>query len=156
MATRIEAFEVIVPAATAEATPADTDLDMIPGRVESLQVMIPPGPSGLVGFAFVLSGQQVIPFKDGLFIKADNETITWDLERFPEVGTWTVRAFNTDVYDHTLFIRMSMDDEVPEQTPGSVTGTEELFIPPGGEPEEEGEGELGPLDFVGDVDEEPE
>lgn len=121
MATRIEAFQRIVPAGTLESSPVDFVLDFVPATVTQIQILIPPGPSGLVGFAFIHSGQQVIPFRAGEFLIAEGETITWDVERFPSGRGWILRAFNEDIYSHTLFIRMQLNDGVAEGTATGVT-----------------------------------
>lgn len=110
MATRIESFQVVVPAGTLQVSPLDTALDFVPAVVDEITILVPPGPSGLVGFAFIHSFQQIIPFQDGEFIVADNEVLRWPLSRFPEGRGWIVRAFNEDVYNHTLFIRMLLSE----------------------------------------------
>jgi hypothetical protein len=87
----------------------------VSARVDELTILVPPGPSGLVGFAFVHSGQQIIPFADGEFVVADGEVIRWPLDRFPDGRGWIVRTYNEDVYDHTLFVRFLL-------TEGSTSG----------------------------------
>lgn len=154
MATRIEVFEVEVPAATLEAAPADTDLNFDSGRVERVEIMVPPGPSGFVGFAIVHSNQQIIPYQSGRFIIADNEVLKWELESYPEASPWTIRAYNTDIYPHTLHIRLYIDDS-PRDEPVFVAPPEvDLAIPPGGEAEDEDIGELPAEDFAEDLEEE--
>jgi hypothetical protein len=150
VANRIEAFQVTVPAGTAQASPVDTQLNFLRGTVVRIQVMIPPGPSGLVGFAFVHSFQQIIPFRAGEFIVADDETITWDVERYPEAAPWVLRAYNEDIYDHTLYLRFSMSDELPSDLGGLLIPMPELDIPPGGIPPDEDEDEDDIMALTGD------
>ena len=50
-----------------------TALTLRDAVLERIKVRIPPGPSGLVGFAFLHSGQQVIPFQAGVWIRTDDE-----------------------------------------------------------------------------------
>lgn len=76
--------------------------------MERIEVRVPPGPSGLVGFAFVHSGQQVIPFTDGLWIVTDDESIDWSVEEYPTGDKWSLKAYNLDVYPHTLHCRFHM------------------------------------------------
>lgn len=154
MATRIEVFQVTVAAGTLQATPTDTELTFTPARVERMEIMVPPGPSGFVGFAIVHSNQQIIPFQSGSFIVADDEVLRFDLEAYPEGSSWTVRAFNTDIYAHTLHIRLYLDD-TPEEVPvGQVAPAEPAEIPPGGFAEDEDIGEFPAEDFTEPLEEE--
>lgn len=110
MATRVEVFQITIPRFTLETSPVDTALNFLPGTVDQIQVMIPPGPSGRVGFAIFHSNQQVIPFADGEFVIADGEVLTWPIERYPVNRGWVVRAFNEDAFEHTLFFRLLVTD----------------------------------------------
>lgn len=110
MADRINAKQVTVPAGTAQANAVTTAFTIPAGTVERLEVLVPPGPSGLVGFQVLFAGVQVIPDDPGVFIVSDNERIPWDLHNFPTDGRWSVRAYNTDVYDHTLYFRLLVNE----------------------------------------------
>lgn len=154
VATRIYVYLVTVPSGTPEASPVDTDLEFTDGRIERIEIMVPPGPSGLVGFAVIHSSQQIIPYQAGTFIIADNEVLRWDLQRYPEGSPWTIRAYNLDEYDHTLHVRLYIND-VPDESPvAQVTTPDDQFIPPGGQAEEEDIGELPPEEFAEDLQEE--
>lgn len=116
MATRYETPQLIVPASTPIATPVKTSLYANRAVIQDLWVMVPPGPSGLVGFSFWHSSRQVIPKVDGTWIVADDETIhiqLADLNPFPD---WTIRAYNLDTYPHTLYVRVALDDTVTVET----------------------------------------
>lgn len=105
MASRIETFDVTIPANTAIATPQNTPLTFNEGIVQRLEILVPPGPSGLVGFRILHSGTTVIPYAYTKFIIADNEVLKWDLENYPTGSAWSITAYNTDVYAHTLYLR---------------------------------------------------
>lgn len=105
MASRIETFDVTIPASTPIATPQTTALNFNDGIIERLEILIPPGPSGLVGFRILHSGTTVIPYAYANFIIADNEVLKWDLENYPTGSAWSIQAYNTDVYAHTLYLR---------------------------------------------------
>ena len=106
MASRIETPTIVVPGGTAIAAPQTTALTLRDAILERIQVRVPPGPSGLVGFAFVHSGQQVIPFRDGQWIIADDENLDWAVEDYPTGNKWSVKAYNIDLYSHTLYLRL--------------------------------------------------
>lgn len=106
MADRIETPAITIPAGTAAAAPQTTALSLRDAVLERIEVRIPPGPSGLVGFAFVHSGQQVIPFRVGDWIIADDESLDWAVEHYPTGNKWAFRGYNTDVYSHTIYLRL--------------------------------------------------
>lgn len=110
MAQRIEAFAVTIPAGTTIAAPQTTALTFNMGIVEGIEILIPPGPSGLVGFRVVHSGDVVIPYDRSQWIIADHEVIKWPLEGFPVGRAWALRGYNLDAYDHTLYIRILVNE----------------------------------------------
>lgn len=110
MAQRIEAKEVTVAAGTLATAPAVTALPFADGVVTRLEIRVPPGPSGLVGFQVRHSGQRVIPYRDNTWIVTDDERLDWTLSEYPTGGAWQVAAYNTDVYDHTLYLRFHVDE----------------------------------------------
>jgi hypothetical protein len=109
MAREIRRFTVTVPAGTAIATPQVTALTMPSRVVRELEVVVPPGPRGQVGFALGSTGVAVIPVNAGAWLVTDNETIRWPLEGFWDSGSWQMRAYNTGRYPHTLEVRFLVD-----------------------------------------------
>lgn len=99
-----------VVAGTAKATPATTDLSFPEGVVGQVEIVVPDGCAGLVGFQLVYSGQPVIPRTAGQFIVANGEVIRWPLSNYPAGGRWACRAYNTDVFNHTLFFRFLVNE----------------------------------------------
>ena len=120
MATRIEQFEITTPAGTLQTAPITTTLTFTEALVEQLWLTIPGGHAGLTGVAFFHSGFQVIPYKAGTFIKGDNQTMPWELQRFPTGAKWSVRTYNEDVYDHTHHVRLLLNDTPTEAPPISA------------------------------------
>ena len=105
MAEEFRTFDVVVPAGTAKATPQLTKLTLPVRVVDEIEIRVPPGPRGEVGFAIGSSGVQVIPMAIGSWIVTDDEEINWRLENFWDSGAWEVRAYNTGQFDHTLYLR---------------------------------------------------
>lgn len=106
-----------VPAGTAILTPQTTALTFNKGIVEQIEVIVPPGPSGLVGFAILHSGDVIIPYDRTQWIIADNEAIKWPLQGYPTGSAWSLRAYNTDVYAHSLFVRLLVNETQRLNTP---------------------------------------
>lgn len=119
MADRIEAPTITVPAGTTQAAPQVTPIPLRDSIVERIQVIVPPGPSGLVGFAFLHSGQQVIPFTGGQWIVVDDQTLDWPVSNFPTGDKWSVQAYNLDVHSHTLYCFFHLR-ELPLPAPARV------------------------------------
>jgi len=105
MASRVEVFDVTVPAATSIVAPQATALPFDDGVVQRIEILIPPGPSGLVGFRITHSGDTVIPHDRSKWIIADDDTLKWDVENYPTGSAWGFTAYNLDIYDHTLYLR---------------------------------------------------
>jgi len=119
MASRVETFDVLIPASTPIATPQNTPLVFNDGVVQRMEILIPPGPSGLVGFRVTHSGDVVIPYNRSNWVIADDDTLKWDLENYPTGSAWGLTAYNTDVYMHTLYIRIFVTETMRVPT-GSV------------------------------------
>lgn len=110
MADRIETFDVTIPRGTAIASPLVTPLQFNQGLVTQIEIVVPPGPSGLMGFRIRHSGEPVIPYNRDNWIIADNEPIKWPLSGFPIGAAWDIQGYNTDVYDHTLYLRFLVSE----------------------------------------------
>lgn len=99
-------FTVTIPPGTALATPQVTDLSFPPRRVDRIEVKVPAGPKGHVGFWLGAAGTQVVPVTPGQWIVTDNEPLAWDLEGQHTSGSWQMVAYNTGHYAHTLQVRI--------------------------------------------------
>lgn len=120
MANRIESFTVTVPAGTAVNGPLSTDLAFTDGTVEIIEIKVPSGSAGLVGFYLAHSGQQIIPYQSGNWIVSDDENIRWEVDHYPTGGKWSVVGYNSDVFDHSLYLRFLISDYTSD-TPSRVT-----------------------------------
>lgn len=116
MADRIETFNVVVPAGTLSVSPTDFPLSFDLGVVTDIEIVVPPGPSGFVGFRIHHSGNAVIPRSGSQYIITDNEIIKWPLSKAPYGNKWTLRAYNEDIYDHTLYLRFLVNEATSTPT----------------------------------------
>lgn len=119
MADRIHLFQVTVAAGTQQAAPAVTDLDFPDGIVRAVGVVVPDGVAGLAGCAFTYQNEWIIPYARGTYIVSNDEKILWDVDNKPTGSQWQVTAYNEDVYPHTFYIRVFVD-EFPEPLPAPV------------------------------------
>lgn len=123
MAAEVRTFAVTIPAGTLQATPQVSALTMPARIVRSVRVRIPPGPSGMVGWALGAAGERVLPWGANQWIVADDEAIEWPLEGQISSGAWQLQAYNAGVFAHTLHVTFQLD---PPQGPGATAG---LFAP---------------------------
>lgn len=110
MASRVEVFDLTVPAGTAIATPVTLPTSMDDGVVQRLEMRWPPGPSGLVGLRLRHSQQVVIPYSVNAWIISDSEPIYWDLQGYPTGNAWDFLGYNLGVYPHTIQVRFLLDE----------------------------------------------
>ncbi len=115
MAQEIREFAVTTPAGTANAVPLVTNIRFPERIVTSITYRVPPGPSGLMGWALTSSGAPVIPIQPNTFMVTDNQADTWELEGYLDSGNWQVTSYNTGIYPHTVYLTFQLD------LPGSVS-----------------------------------
>lgn len=105
MTTRVEVFQVVVPAGTLSAAPVTIATRFDDGIVDRLEILVPPGPNGLMGFRVNHGGGAVFPRETSKWIVADGEKIDWPMEEVHTAGDWAIVAYNTGIHDHTLYVR---------------------------------------------------
>lgn len=119
---QLRTTKVTVPLGTAQASAATTSWDLGNVVIETLEIMIPKGHSGLTGIHVDYQGVALVPFSQpAVFLIAADETITVPVGL--EVGApLSVVAYNTDVFDHAFYLRAFVDvflgqDTSRDQTP---------------------------------------
>lgn len=131
MAREVRRFPVTIPAGTASAAPITFGLTFPPRVVAEVEIVVPPGPRGEVGFQLAMSGFQVLPVETGQYFVTDDEVIHWPLEGQVDSGAWQVIAYNTGTYPHTLEFRFLVDlvSVATVATPAPISGAD-LSSPP--------------------------
>lgn len=109
MAREVRRFSVTIPANTPKSAGFTRDLSFPARVVRKLEVLVPPGPRGEVGFAIGAAGQAIIPFNAGAFIVTNDELVPWELTDYHDSGSWTFFGYNTGRYPHTLEVRFEVD-----------------------------------------------
>lgn len=110
MVDRIERYAVTLPAGTGMSSPATTTLGFRDGVVRRIDVRVPPGPSGLMGFYVGYASGPVIPETAGTFLVMDDESWSYEVDNHPTGTQWQVTGYNTDVYDHTVYVTFHLDE----------------------------------------------
>lgn len=103
-AAEVRSFAATIPAGTPKNAPVTVDVSFPPRVVLAVSWQVPPGPSGLMGWRLTMSGgNPVIPAGDGWII-ADNRSGSWPVAGQPDSGAWEVTGYNTDIFDHTVYL----------------------------------------------------
>ena len=122
MATTIYQVTASIPANTAKSALATVSAAIPACTVDTIDLEVPPGPQGLMGFYLAMSGQQIIPMTAGEFIIWDNYRDSWSLEDFPETGAWQIVGYNLDgAFAHEVVIRYHTDPLSVDSTPPTLT-----------------------------------
>ena len=123
MGEEVLAYTATIPAGTAKATPVTINLPIFNWDIESLDLQVPTGPNGLMGFYLALSGEQWIPHVRGQYLVWNDHFQNWPLTKQPTNKGWQVVGYNTDVYDHSVFLRFHVNSLSPPQQPASPSLT---------------------------------
>jgi hypothetical protein len=102
MASEIHTFACTIPAGTPASAPATFPLTMPQRVVTAVEVKVPPGPRGLMGFRLGSTGNQLIPAIVGSWLIVDNYDQVWPLENMIDSGSWEAFGYNTGNYPHTV------------------------------------------------------
>ena len=120
MAIRVLQFKCTIPAGTPIAAPVTIPLLMDNWVVERVDLDVPSGPAGLMGFQVYNNGVAWIPYGTGQWIVWDDVKDSYYLTGQPTGSGWAVRGYNTDVFDHAVTVRMHVSvPPPPPATPGS-------------------------------------
>jgi len=109
VAQEIREFAVMVPHGTLPGAPLTVDISFPERVVAAVSYRVPPGPSGVMGWQLTSAGAPVIPIQRGAYIVTDNQSATWQLSGYLDSGNWQVTAYNTGVYDHTVYFTFELD-----------------------------------------------
>lgn len=109
MANEIRQFSLLVPAGTIAAAPAVLDVTFPPRNVVGIEVTVPPGSNGTVGWQIQNSGLPVIPYASDDWIVANDEAISWTLDGYIDSGSWQLAGYNNGTNDHTVYFRFLLD-----------------------------------------------
>lgn len=116
MAYRILPFAVIIPAGTPATAPATIDLDLDNWQVEALDLEVPPGPAGLMGFQVFNNGVAWVPYGSDEWLVWDDVKERYQLTDQPNASGWAVVGYNIGTYDHAVILRFHVNPVTNSQT----------------------------------------
>jgi len=123
-----------VTAGTLQAAPATAAVALEDAWLEAVRIVVPDGHNGLTGLQVRWGGTAVIPAGAGTFLVANDEVMDVPYRDVITTKGLALAGFNTDVFDHTFYLRWTVTDRPAAatavisspQAAGPATG------PPGG------------------------
>lgn len=109
MAYQVAPFAIPIPAGTAKATPVRVATNVGNLVVVGIEMTVPRGFNGAVGWRFTSGGNPVIPSDPTAWIVASDQALNWPISEQLSSGAWEVTAYNTGAYAHTLLVRYLLD-----------------------------------------------
>lgn len=125
-ASRVEQFEVVVPANTLQAAPIEVDTSWPPGELLGVRIRIPNGHVFHTGIRLLMAHAQAVPHTSGSWISGNDDLFEPDLVGQLNTGAWSAQVYNTDPIPHTFHVTYYVldfsqtrpqDDEAPLPTP---------------------------------------
>lgn len=86
--------------------------------IESIDLEVHAGPSGVMGFQLANNGQPWIPRSPGEFLVWDDRIETFTPTGYPTGGGWQVIAYNVGQHDHDVVVRFNVN---PVETAGPAS-----------------------------------
>lgn len=109
MAREVRRFEFTIPAGTAKASPFTLAESFAPRIVSQINIRVPPGPRGQMGFQVGSSGNPVVPREAGVWMVMDNDSQEWPLVDFWDSGSWEFFGYNLGQFPHTVYFTFLCD-----------------------------------------------
>lgn len=110
MAQRVVYFSATVTPSATPASPQTFPMTFNPADVERIDVKIPAGPSGNVGFYIGYGGGQFIPEGTANWIIPDNDYLSFPLVDAPNGGNWSLVGYNLGNYNHTIYVTFLLNN----------------------------------------------
>lgn len=119
-ASRVLPFTILVPAGTTKASPLVTATTIPTGQVVRIEIDVPDGHARLTGIQLALAGGPYIPYGQGAWLVGNDHNFEWDFVGLPDSGTWSAIAYNTDIYQHSFYLRYFVLDEYLVDQPATA------------------------------------
>ena len=109
MAEQVLQYVATIAAGTLETAPATIPLDLDNWEIEAIDLQVPPGPSGTMGFRLENNGVPWLPRTPGTFLVWDDHQQTAYPTGYPNASGWAVVGYNVGVYDHAVTVRFHVN-----------------------------------------------
>lgn len=104
MADEVLQFTCAIPAGTLKTAPVTIAMSMQLWEVESIDLEVPSGPSGLMGFYLAIGTEQWLPHRAGEWFVWNDRSKNWPLTNQPTSYGWNLVGYNTGKYTHSVTV----------------------------------------------------
>lgn len=126
--TRYYDQAITAPANTPASSPAQIPVPLETNHLDRIEIDVPDGHDRQTGIRITDNGSVIVPFSLNGFIVANNHYFTIPFDDDITVGDIVIQAYNTDVFDHTFYVRFVVRNSavaassqiVSAQQPGTV------------------------------------
>jgi len=117
-----------IPAGTTLTAPAEQELNVVPGRVVLLRIIVPPGPRGEVDLWLLHQRSQLAPAAPGRWHALDDDILEWPLQYDVGPGETQFHLCGTSPdanFSHGITFELLVDASTPApetRSPSSLWG----------------------------------
>lgn len=120
---RIYTTEFVVPGGTLQSAPHLQAVQLEDNNLDLVRIIVPDGHVGFTGLRITWGGTQVVPFGTGTWWVANNELMDLALDQEVTADGLQLAGYNTDVFDHTFWLRWLVSD-LPPRTVAAITSAQ--------------------------------
>lgn len=117
MAERVLQTTATIPAGTLASAPVTVALGVDNFEIERIDLEVPPGGAGNVGFYLANNGHPWIPRTVGEWLVWDDRVETFYPTGYPTAGGWQITGYNTGVYAHAVIARFHVNPPAGQDAP---------------------------------------
>lgn len=77
--------------------------------IEQIDLEVPPGPAGTMGFYLDNNGVQWVPRSPGEWLVWDDRSESFYPTGYPTAGGWGIVGYNEGLYDHSVIVRFHVN-----------------------------------------------
>lgn len=116
---------LVIPAGTADLTPATVEVVVAPGRVKLVRLYVPPGPQGEVKLWLLHQTRQLLPVPPGVYQWFDDHIIEAAID-YPAPANETLFTLcgssPTANFSHRVDMEISIETDESQAAPASSAG----------------------------------
>lgn len=109
MAQRVLQQTVSVPAGTLPSAPFTGNLPFDNWEIEAIDLEVPAGPAGCLGFRLANNGVAWLPHSPGEWLIWDDRTERFPVDGYPTASGWQITAYNLGEYAHNVVARFHVN-----------------------------------------------
>jgi hypothetical protein len=123
MSYMVRQFSATIPMNTPLSAPVTVNLATGWWQIDVIDLEVPPGPAGLMGFQLWIGGGQWIPFEPGEYLVWDDIQNSWVMTDQPLGQQWSIVGYNEDDFnDHAVTVRFHISQvAAPAPSMPSIT-----------------------------------